>query len=73
MSVYRGTAQTSAPQHGPRPLPLFLDMVRSETAASPERLPAVLEGLRRYQEAPRGRVRRAMPARFRKRRARLRD
>ena len=73
MSVYRGTAQTSAPQHGPRPLPLFLDMLRSETAASPERLPAVLEGLRRYQEAPRGRVRRAMPARFRKRRARLRD
>ncbi|QKS01952.1 alpha/beta hydrolase [Sphingomonas sp. CL5.1] len=48
-------------------------MLRSETAASPERAAAVLKGLRRYQEADRGRPRRLPPARFRKRRARLRD
>lgn len=73
MNVYRGTAQPAALQHGPRPLPLFLNMLRSETATSPERTAAALEGLRRYQEADRGKPRRAMPARFRKRRARLRD
>ena len=73
MRIYGGTAQSSALQHGPRPLPLFLDMLRSETAASPERTAAVLKGLRRYQEADRGRPRRLPPARFRKRRARLRD
>lgn len=48
-------------------------MLRSETAASPERAAAALAGLRRYQEAPRTTPRRAAPARFRKRRARLRD
>ena len=32
---------------------MFLDLVRSKTAANPERLARVLEGLRRYQEAPR--------------------
>src|SRR5687768_6481675 len=42
-----------APQQKPRPLPLFLSMLRSETAASPRRLTAALAGLRRYQEAPR--------------------
>src|SRR5687767_9180082 len=42
-----------APQQKPRPLPLFLSMLRSETAASPQRLTAALAGLRRYQEAPR--------------------
>lgn len=73
MRIYGGTAQTSALQHGPRPLPLFLDMLRSETATSPERAAAALAGLRRYQEAPRGKPRRLPPARFRKRRARLRD
>lgn len=46
-----------APQHGPRPLPLFLDMLREETAASPERRAAALAGLRAYQQAPRRRVR----------------
>lgn len=63
----------AAPQHGPRPLPLFLDMLRSETAASPERQAAALAGLRAYQEAPRGRPRKPAPARYRKGRARLRD
>ena len=67
-----GIAQNSAPQHGPRPLPLFMDMLRSETAASPERTAAALAGLRRYQEAPRTR-RRMKPARIRKGPARLRD
>lgn len=67
------TPPISAPQHGPRPLPLFLDMLRSETAASPERRQAALTGLRRYQEAPRATRGRAMPARYRRGAARMRD
>src|SRR3954452_14847769 len=43
----------SAPQQRPRPLPLFLEMLRGETAADPARMRRALEGLRRYQEAPR--------------------
>ena len=43
----------SAPQHNPRPLTLFLDLLRSETAAEPERMSRALAGLRAYQEAPR--------------------
>ena len=43
----------AAPQHGPRPLPLFLSMLRSETAASPERRAAALAGLKAYQSASR--------------------
>lgn len=46
-------AGVSALQHGPRPLPLFLDMLRSETAAEPQRRARALEGLRRYQQAAR--------------------
>ena len=42
-----------APQHGPRPLPLFLAMLRNETAASPDRRARALAGLDRYQAAPR--------------------
>jgi polyhydroxyalkanoate synthase len=42
-----------APQHRPRPLPLFLAMLRRETEGAPERLARALEGLRRYQEAAR--------------------
>ncbi|MBB3474015.1 polyhydroxyalkanoate synthase [Sphingomonas sp. BK345] len=70
-----GNAQFFAPQHKrdvPRPLPLFLDMLRRETAASSERQTAALAGLRRYQEAPRGR-RRMKPVRYRRGAARLRD
>jgi polyhydroxyalkanoate synthase len=52
---------------------LFLNMLRNETAASPERRAAALAGLRAYQDAPRVRPRRPAPARFRKGRARLRD
>jgi polyhydroxyalkanoate synthase subunit PhaC len=43
----------AAPQHGPRPLPLFLDLLRSETAASPARRAAALRGLAAYQQARR--------------------
>ena len=42
-----------APQHRPRPLPLFLELLRSETAGDAARLGRALEGLRRYQEAER--------------------
>ena len=37
-------------------------MLRSETAAKPERMARALEGLRRYQEAPRGQAAAPMPA-----------
>lgn len=72
MTIYRGTASVTAPQHGPRPLPLFLDMLREQTAASPERMAAVLAGLRLYQDAPRTARPMARVAR-RQGRARLRD
>jgi polyhydroxyalkanoate synthase len=42
-----------SPHHRPRPLPLFLAMLRRETEGAPERLARALAGLRRYQEAPR--------------------
>lgn len=67
------TPSVTAPQHGPRPLPLFLDMLRSETAASPERRAAALAGLAAFQQAPRGQRGKLAPARYRKGRARLRD
>ncbi|GHH14757.1 alpha/beta hydrolase [Sphingomonas glacialis] len=63
----------TASQHGPRPLPLFLEMLLAETATEPDRRVAALAGLRAYQDAPRGRVRKPMPARYRKGKARLRD
>ncbi len=56
------TPQFAAPQHGPRPLPLFLDMLRSETAANPERMAAALAGLAAYQRAPRPAPPAPMPA-----------
>jgi len=43
----------AASQHRPRPLPLFLELLRRETAGDPARLAAALAGLRRYQAAPR--------------------
>lgn len=42
-----------APQHRPRPLPLFLDMLRSETEGDEDRRAAALAGLRAYQAAAR--------------------
>ena len=47
------SSNDTAPQHAPRPLPLFLGMLRSETAQSPDRRRAALAGLKRYQDAPR--------------------
>ncbi len=63
----------AALQHGPRPLPLFLEMLRSETAASPERQQAALAGLAAYQHAKRGRNRRLAGTWRRRGRAKLRD
>jgi polyhydroxyalkanoate synthase len=62
-----------APQHGPRPLPLFLDMLRSETAASPARRAKALAGLKAYQTADRGAARPRPAAVQRIGRAALRD
>ena len=56
------TPKLAAPQHKPRPLPLFLELLRSETAANPERMARALEGLRRYQEAGRDGPPEPMPA-----------
>lgn len=43
----------AAPQHGPRPLTLFLELLRRETAGDPKRMERALAGLRAYQESPR--------------------
>jgi polyhydroxyalkanoate synthase len=43
-------------------LPLFLELLRSETAAEPARMAAALDGLRRYQDAPREPKREPMQA-----------
>lgn len=48
-----GTRLDTAPQHGPRPLPLFLALLRSETVSDPDRRARALSGLRAYQDAPR--------------------
>lgn len=48
-----GTPIDTAPQHGPRPLPLFLSMLRSETLNDPAARTRALAGLRAYQDAPR--------------------
>jgi polyhydroxyalkanoate synthase subunit PhaC len=53
MTDHTVSPEHAAPQHGPRPLPLFLAMLRSETATTPERRAAALAGLKRYQQAPR--------------------
>lgn len=67
------TSFIAASQHGPRPLPLFLDLLRNETAASPDRRAAALAGLAAYQAARRPHPRRAMPVVSRAGRATLRD
>lgn len=73
------TPDFSAPQHGheggygPRPLPLFLAMLRSETAASPERQAAAMTGLAAYQAASRPPRPEPAPVAFAAGRATLRD
>src|SRR4051812_8820354 len=52
----------SAPQQRPRPLPLFLEMLRKQCAANPARMRAALAGLRKYQEAERPAPPTPMPA-----------
>jgi len=54
-------------------LPLFLELLRSETAASPDRMATALAGLKAYQAAPREDARAAMPEAARVGRASLRD
>jgi len=63
----------AAPQQAPRPLPLFLELLRSETAASPQRRAAALAGLRAYQSADRGAARPVPSSLAQSGRARLRD
>lgn len=63
----------AASQQGPRPLPLFLELLRDETAASPERRAAALAGLKAYQEAPRQPRPADMPVAATAGRAMLRD
>ena len=52
----------AAPQQRPRPLPLFLALLREQTAGEPERAARALEGLRRYQQWPRSEPAAPMPA-----------
>src|SRR5690348_7423376 len=42
-----------APQRAPRPLPLFLELVREVSTSDPEMARAALAGLRAYEQAPR--------------------
>src|SRR6185295_17545258 len=63
----------AAPQQRPRPLPLFLSMLREQSAANPVRMQAALAGLRKYQEAERPPVPAPMPALAEAHGAALRD
>lgn len=57
----------------PRPLPLFLELVRMVSQEDPELAARALEGLARYEEAPRPKVRPERPAIARVGSATLRD
>ena len=59
--------------HAPRPLPLFLELVRMEARANPEMAAKALEGLARYEAAPRVRTRLERPAIAANGPAKLRD
>src|SRR5688572_10801389 len=67
------TPKIAALQHRPRPLPLFLSLLREEGAANPERMRRALVGLRRYQEAERPTPPAPLPSAAECRGARLRD
>lgn len=73
MILVQPNAMDFASQHGPRPLPLFLAMLRSEAAESPDLVQRAMEGLRRFQVAKRERPMRPLPVRRRRGRVRLRD
>jgi polyhydroxyalkanoate synthase len=67
------TSKLAAPQHSPRPLTLFLEMLRSMTAEDGARRERTLAGLRAYQEAPRQAPPEPAPALDEKLGAALRD
>lgn len=73
MTNLRLSSFHTAPQQGPRPLPLFLELLRSETAASSDRRAAALAGLAAYQQAERPPERVPPPALASAGRATLRD
>ncbi|WP_254913658.1 alpha/beta hydrolase [Sphingobium sp. Z007] len=50
LAIAQGNA---APQHGPRPLPLFLNILWRETENDPDLRRRAFQGLRKYQEAAR--------------------
>ena len=64
-----------APQHerAPRPLPLFLDLVRQVALKDPSTAAAALRGLRAFAAAPEPASREAKPIVHRHRGAALRD
>lgn len=63
----------AAPQHGPRPLPLFLGLVQKVAAEDPARAGRILAGLAAYQAAPRQPPATDMPIAAAAGRARLLD
>jgi polyhydroxyalkanoate synthase len=65
--------QKAASRHAPRPLPLFLELVRIVSETQPELAAKALEGLSRYEEAPRLRLRPERTQVARVRGASLRD
>ncbi len=73
MGIVFDDAPQQPVQHGPRPLPLFLEMLRNETAGDGGRMTRALAGLRAYQVANREMPMPVMPARHRAGRAMLRD
>lgn len=60
-------------RHGPRPLPLFIDMVKREAGGEPARIAAIVAGLNAYQRARRPPARPLAPVVARHGRAVLRD
>jgi polyhydroxyalkanoate synthase len=62
-----------APQRAPRPLPLFLELVREVSQRDPELARAALAGLRSYEQAPRAERPPPKPDVARVRGARLRN
>ncbi|MEG3164866.1 alpha/beta hydrolase [Sphingomonas sp. PB2P19] len=68
-----GTVFDDAPQHGPRPLPLFLTLLQAETAADADRTTRALAGLNAYQDAVREPPMPAMPVAAQVGRVTLRD
>ena len=65
--------QSAGGKHAPRPLPLFLELVRIVSETEPELAAKALSGLKRYEDAPREAVRPERPTVAQVRGARLRD